>query len=180
MKPIKSFKGRSQSAINWLSSWHWFLLLSTSWYHSINCSTIHRSREIKPTIYRSQSSSPTTSIALSTDRSCSGKIDVVNDNVLLEQSLSLFRSRISDGSIKFFWTENTNSQYNRQGGLSFSLVAVIFGSVIWQPQSGWCVRDPGHRQTCIELADRLSRQANTLEAEALTQEWNSAFQRLTE
>lgn len=52
---------------------------------------------------------------------------------LLEQPLSLFRSRSQDQPMKFFWTDNPNSYYRRQAGADFGLVAWV-----WMRVYFWC------------------------------------------
>lgn len=107
----------------------------------------------------------------------------VIEGALIEQPLSLFRTRVHEDPIKFFWTENSNSHYGHQAGLSFGLVAhdlcrVLFGSSLWQPENQWCAQDASQRQACDDLADRLASQVKTVGADSVTRQWNFAIQEL--
>ncbi|EGF99148.1 uncharacterized protein MELLADRAFT_112967 [Melampsora larici-populina 98AG31] len=161
---------------------HWLLILTFIWLQHIQCASIGRIGTVNST-----ASDDRPPIKL-----CSGKIYVVGDSVLhaletyviegalIEQPLSLFRTRVHEEPIKFFWTENSNSHYGHQAGLSFGLVAwvplVIFSST--RPETQWCLQDASQRQACDDLADRLAAQVKEVGADPVTRQWNFAIQEL--
>ncbi|KAH9808906.1 secreted protein [Melampsora americana] len=185
MNIFNSFTRGPTRIIKPFLGWHCFLIFTFIWLQPIQCASIGRSGPVNSTA----------SIDLTPTKLCSGKIYVVGDSVLpalgtyviegalIEQPLSLFRTRVHEESIKFFWTENSNSHYGHQAGLSFGLVAhdlcrVLFGSSLWQPETLACVQDVNQRQACDDLADRLATQVKTVGVDAVTRQWNFAIQLL--